>query len=69
MTSFWIGTIKPITSSSINLTTYRKLRCHCILQAGRSLVEYQSQAKQLFKKMNPNTPNKGSIETGPFLFQ
>jgi len=37
-------------------------------QTGRSLLEYQSQAKQLFRKMNVNSPNRGSLETGPYLF-
>ena len=39
------------------------------LQSGRSLVEYQNQAKQLFRRMNANSPVRGSIETGPYLFQ
>ena len=39
------------------------------LQSGRSLVEYQNQAKQLFRRMNLNSPVRGSVETGPYLFQ
>ena len=39
------------------------------VQAGRSMVEYQNQAKQLFRRMNQNSPVRGSVETGPFLFQ
>jgi vesicle transport protein SEC22 len=39
------------------------------LQSGRSLVEYQNQAKQLFRRMNHNSPVRGSVETGPYLFQ
>ena len=39
------------------------------VQAGRSMVEYQNQAKQLFKKMNSNSPVRGSVETGAYLFQ
>ena len=39
------------------------------LQSGRSLVEYQNQAKQLFRRMNQNSPVRGSVETGPYLFQ
>lgn len=39
------------------------------IQAGRSMVEYQNQAKQLFRRMNHNSPTRGSVETGPFLFQ
>lgn len=37
-------------------------------QSGKSLTEYQNQAKQLFRKMNQNSPKKGSLETGTFLF-
>jgi len=37
-------------------------------ETGRSLLEYQSQAKQLFRRMNANSPNKGSLQTGQFLF-
>jgi len=37
-------------------------------QSGRSLLEYQNQAKQLFKKMNASSPLKGSLESGPYLF-
>lgn len=39
------------------------------IQAGKSMVEYQNQAKQLFRKMNQNTPVRGSVETGNYLFQ
>ena len=38
-------------------------------QSGRSLLEYQNQAKMLFKKLTPNSPEKCSIETGPYIFQ
>ncbi len=38
------------------------------LQSGRSMVEYQNQAKQLFRRMNTNSPVRGSVETGPYLF-
>jgi len=37
-------------------------------QAGRSMVEYQNQAKQLFRKMNRNSPARGSVESGAYLF-
>jgi vesicle transport protein SEC22 len=37
-------------------------------QIGRSLLEYQAQAKQLFRRMNGNAPVRGSLETGPYLF-
>ncbi|KAB7496923.1 Vesicle-trafficking protein SEC22b-B [Armadillidium nasatum] len=32
-------------------------------------LEYQNQAKMLFKKLTPNSPEKCTIETGPYLFQ
>jgi len=37
-------------------------------QTGRNLLEYQNQAKQLFRRMNDNSPVKGSLDTGPYLF-
>jgi len=37
-------------------------------QMGRSILEYQNQAKQLFRKLNPQSPMQMSIETGPYLF-
>ena len=33
-----------------------------------NLLEYQSQAKQLFKKMTVNSPNKGSLESNNYFF-
>ncbi len=39
------------------------------VQSGRSMVEYQNQAKQLFRRMNSNTPTRGSVETGSYFFQ
>jgi vesicle transport protein SEC22 len=38
-------------------------------QAGKSMVEYQNQAKQLFRKMNHNSPTRGSVATGAYIFQ
>lgn len=39
-------------------------------QAGRSLMEYQNQAKQLFQKIagDSTAPARQTIETGPYLF-
>ncbi|XP_072015579.1 vesicle-trafficking protein SEC22b-like [Amphiura filiformis] len=37
-------------------------------QSGRSLVDYQNQAKMLFRKLNDQSPPKCSIETGPLIF-
>ena len=37
-------------------------------QSGRSLQEYQTQAKGLCRKLNANSPSRCSIETGPLIF-
>ncbi|XP_055307564.1 vesicle-trafficking protein SEC22b [Sitodiplosis mosellana] len=37
-------------------------------QSGKSVLEYQNQAKMLFRKLGPQSPNQCSIETGPYLF-
>ncbi|ELU03416.1 hypothetical protein CAPTEDRAFT_92845 [Capitella teleta] len=39
-----------------------------LFQSGRNVLEYQNQAKQLFRRMKQGSPAKGSLETGPFLF-
>lgn len=36
---------------------------------GKSLVDYQNQAKLLFRKMNASSPIRGSVETGAYIFQ
>lgn len=38
-------------------------------QSGRSVLEYQNQAKMLFRKLGPQSPPRCTIETGPYLFQ
>ena len=40
-------------------------------QIGESILEYQNQAKHLFKTLNENSPQRCSIETGSgqYLFQ
>ncbi|OTF82442.1 vesicle-trafficking protein SEC22b-A-like protein [Euroglyphus maynei] len=35
---------------------------------GRNIVNYQNQAKHLFRKMNVHSPSQMSIETDPFIF-
>ena len=35
----------------------------------RFLLDYHNKAKQLFRKINQNSPDKGSVETGPYIFQ
>lgn len=37
-------------------------------QSGRAMVDYQNQAKMLFKKLTPNSPQKCSIATGTFIY-
>lgn len=37
-------------------------------QSGRSLQEYQMQAKQLFRKLNEHSPSRCSLEAGPMMF-
>lgn len=37
-------------------------------QSGKSILEYQNQAKLLFRKLNTLSPSRCSIETGPYLF-
>ncbi|XP_066138092.1 vesicle-trafficking protein SEC22b-B [Euwallacea fornicatus] len=37
-------------------------------QTGRNILDYQNQAKLLFRKLSPQSPPKCSIETGPYLF-
>ncbi|XP_013787129.1 vesicle-trafficking protein SEC22b-like [Limulus polyphemus] len=37
-------------------------------QSGRNTLEYQNQAKMLFRKLNTQSPPFCSIETGPYMF-
>ncbi|XP_059483206.1 vesicle-trafficking protein SEC22b-B [Neocloeon triangulifer] len=37
-------------------------------QSGRNILEYQNQAKLLFRKLNHQSPPRCTIETGPYLF-
>ncbi|XP_066584303.1 vesicle-trafficking protein SEC22b-B [Prorops nasuta] len=37
-------------------------------QSGKSILEYQNQAKMLFKSLKPQSPSRCTIETGPYLF-
>lgn len=37
-------------------------------QAVRNILDYQNQAKMLFRKLGAQSPPRCSIETGPFLF-
>jgi vesicle transport protein SEC22 len=37
-------------------------------QTGKSILEYQNQAKRLFKTLNEASPSRCSIESGPYVF-
>jgi len=37
-------------------------------QTGKNILDYQNQAKMLFRKLSPQSPPKCTIETGPYLF-
>ncbi|KAK4883439.1 hypothetical protein RN001_006758 [Aquatica leii] len=37
-------------------------------QSGRNILDYQTQAKMLFRKLGPQSPARCTIETGPYLF-
>lgn len=37
-------------------------------QTGRNILDYQNQAKMLFRKLGPQAPARCTIETGPYLF-
>nr|CAD7577550.1 unnamed protein product [Timema californicum] len=38
------------------------------IQSGKSVLEYQNQAKMLFRKLTAQSPTRLTIETGPYLF-
>lgn len=42
---------------------------HVCLQMGRDLQQYQSQAKQLFRKLNEQSPTRCTLEAGSVAFQ
>ena len=35
---------------------------------GKNLMQYQSQAKQIFKRLSPSSPNRCTIDSGPYYF-
>ncbi|XP_036144083.1 vesicle-trafficking protein SEC22b [Monomorium pharaonis] len=37
-------------------------------QDGKNIVEYQNQAKLLFRKLGPQSPTRCTLETGPYFF-
>ncbi|KAF7989740.1 hypothetical protein HCN44_008414 [Aphidius gifuensis] len=37
-------------------------------QSGKNILEYQNQAKMLFRKLGTQSPSRCTIETGPYLF-
>nr|CAD7428051.1 unnamed protein product [Timema monikensis] len=38
------------------------------IKSGKSVLEYQNQAKMLFRKLTAQSPTRLTIETGPYLF-
>lgn len=40
-----------------------------VIKFGRKLIEYQNQAKLLFKKLNFQSPKQCTIESVPYYFQ
>lgn len=40
-----------------------------VYQSGRGALDYQSQAKMLFRKFNSQSAPRGTIQTGPCYFQ
>lgn len=38
-------------------------------QSGRDLQQYQSQAKQLFRRLNEQSPTRCTLEAGAMAFQ
>ncbi|XP_060525457.1 vesicle-trafficking protein SEC22b-B [Cylas formicarius] len=37
-------------------------------QSGKNILDYQNQAKMLFRKLGPQSPPRCTIETGPYFF-
>ncbi|SPP89138.1 blast:Vesicle-trafficking protein SEC22b-B [Drosophila guanche] len=54
--------------SQLNRIKYRSLLENFHFQSGRSILDYQNQAKMLFRKLGTHSPARSSIETGPYLF-
>jgi len=42
---------------------------YLVFKIGKNIVDYQNQAKRLFRTLTATSPNKCSIESGPYLFQ
>ncbi|OQV15108.1 Vesicle-trafficking protein SEC22b [Hypsibius exemplaris] len=37
-------------------------------ELGKNLIQYQSQAKQIFKRLSPSSPTRCTIDSGPYFF-
>lgn len=59
------GKFEVIFSISLSVLIFS----YYYFQSGRSVLEYQNQAKMLFRKLTSQSPSRCTIETGPFLFQ
>ena len=40
-----------------------------LLQSGRNVGEYQTRAKQIFRKLSDQSPKRCTIESDPLVFQ
>ena len=63
--------ITRIHSFFVNSTLISRKKSNIFLffQLGKNIVDYQNQAKRLFKTLTATSPIKCSIESGPYLFQ
>jgi len=53
----------------VSFQPQKRLTRECSLQLGKNVVDYQNQAKRLFRTLTPTSPIKCAIESGPYLFQ
>jgi len=66
-----VGTMQDdeqVATITFKIVSLPQLR-HFHFQSGRSILDYQNQAKMLFRKLGTHSPARSSIETGPYLFQ
>ena len=60
---------KKIFFTMKNFLTRKFFSNFLFQQLGKNIVDYQNQAKRLFKTLTATSPIKCSIESGPYLFQ
>ena len=56
-------------SKTKKMLNFRFFKVNIFLQSGKNILEYQNQAKMLFRKITPSSPQRCTLETGPYLFQ